>query len=128
MKSVFVILITIFFSSHSILSQELYIKDVTNINLDTVYSTIDLSLSTGTIYDHYENGMIKLLAVYSKGLKNGEIKKWHSNGQLIYKGYFINGNENGVFEEFDIYGKKVSKVKYKDGVILWEKDFTEKYR
>ena len=72
--------------------------------------------------------MIKLLAVYSKGLKNGEIKKWHSNGQLIYKGYFINGTKNGVFEEFDIYGKKLSKVKYKDDEILWEKDFTEKYR
>ena len=76
MRSVFVILITFFFTSPSIYSQELYIKDVTNINLDTVYSTVDLSLSTGTIYDHYENGMIKLLAVYSKGLKNGEIKKW----------------------------------------------------
>jgi antitoxin component YwqK of YwqJK toxin-antitoxin module len=128
MRSAFVILITFILLNPSIFSQELYIKDVTNLNLDTVYSTVDLNLSTGTIYDHYENGMIKLLVVYSKGLKNGEIKKWHSNGQLIYKGYFINGIENGVFEEFDIYGKKLSKVKYKDGVILWEIDFSEKYR
>ena len=71
--------------------------------------------------------MIKIYGEYKNGLKNGEFKKWHSNGQLIFKGNYINGLENGVFEEFDIYGKKISKIKYNEGIVLWEKDFTEKY-
>ena len=37
MRSAFVIFITFFFTSPSICSQELYIKDVTNINLGTNY-------------------------------------------------------------------------------------------
>ena len=61
-------------------------------------------------------------------LKMVNSKKWHSNGQLIFKRNYVNGSENGVFEEFDIYGKKISKIKYNDGIVLWEKDYTEKYR
>ena len=103
------------------------LKDVTNIEKDTIYSTKDISLITGLVLDHFENGMIKIYGEYKNGLKNGEFKKWHSNGQLIFKGNYINGSENGVFEEFDIYGKKTSKIKYKEGIVLWEKDYTEKY-
>ena len=35
--------------------------------------------------------------------------------------------ENDPLEKNDIYGKKLSKAKYKKDIILWEKDFTEKY-
>ena len=113
--------------STSIYSQNFMLKDVTNIEKDTIYSTKDISLITGLVLDHFENGMIKIYGEYKNGLKNGEFKKWHSNGQLIFKGNYINGSENGVFEEFDIYGKKTSKIKYKEGIVLWEKDYTEKY-
>lgn len=89
---------------------------------------IDLSEIDGTVFDHYENGVIKLLIEFKNGMKNGDYKKWHSNGQLVFKGYYVDGIENGVFEEFDIYGKKIIKIKYKEGIVLWEKDYTEKYR
>ena len=39
----------------------------------------------------------------------------------------IKGIKNGIFEEYDIYGNKISKIKYREGIVLWEKDFTEKY-
>ena len=126
-------MIKIFFFSISlifnltILSQEYPLIDVTNIDKDTVYSLVDISLINGIIFDHYENDGIKLLIEYKDGIKNGDYKKWHSNGQLIFKGAYINGTEYGIFEEFDIYGKKLSKTKYKEGIVLWEKDFTEKY-
>ena len=109
----------------SLLSQEYPIVDVTNIEKDTVYSLIDISLINGTVFDHYENGIIKLLIEFKDGIKNGDYKKWHSNGQLIYKGSYSNGIQDGVFEEFDVFGKKISKTKFKDGVILWAKDFTD---
>ena len=112
----------------SIFSQEYPLIDVTNIERDTVFSLIDLSEIDGTVFDHYENGVIKLLIEFKNGMKNGDYKKWHSNGQLIFKGYYVDGIENGVFEEFDIYGKKIIKIKYKEGIVLWEKDYTEKYR
>ena len=111
----------------SIFSQEFPLIDVTNIEKDTVYSLIDLSEIDGTVFDHYENGVIKLLIEFKNGIKNGDYKNWHSNGQLILKGYYVDGLENGVFEEFDIYGKKMTKIKYKEGIVLWEKDYTEKY-
>ena len=88
----------------------------------------DISLINGTVFDHYENGMIKLLIEFENGVKNGEFKKWYSNGQLIFSGNFIKDIKNGVFEEYDIYGKKLSKIKYKEGIILWEKDYSEKYQ
>ena len=107
------------------LSQEYPIVDVTNIEKDTVYSLIDISLINGKVFDHYENGIIKLLIEFKDGIKNGDYKKWHSNGQLKYKGSYSNGIQDGVFEEFDVFGRKISKTKYKDGVILWAKDFTD---
>ncbi len=123
----------IFFSflnllTHVFISQEYYLNDVTNLLKDTVYSTKDISLINGTVFDHYENGMIKLLIEFESGVKNGEFKKWYSNGQLIFSGNFIKGIKNGIFEEYDIYGKKLSKIKYKEGIILWEKDYSEKYQ
>lgn len=119
--------LTVFLSSVAY-SQNFLLKDVTNIEKDTIYSTEDLSLITGLVLDHFENGIIKIYGEYKNGLKNGEFKKWHSNGQLILKGNYVDGIENGVFEEFDIYGKKTLKIKYKEGIILWEKDYTGKYR
>ena len=97
---------TVFLSSVAY-SQNFLLKDVTNIEKDTIYSTEDLSLITGLVIDHFENGMIKIYGEYKNGLKNGEFKKWHSNGQLILKGNYVDGIENGVFEEFNIYGKNI---------------------
>ena len=119
-KIIFFSFLNIF--AHVFISQEYYLNDVTNLLKDTVYSTKDISLISGTVFDHYENGMTKLLIEFENGVKNGEFKKWYSNGQLIFSGNFIKGIKNGVFEEYDIYGKKLSKIKYKEGIILWEKD------
>ena len=63
-------MIKIFFFSISlvfnltILSQEYPLIDVTNIDKDTVYSLVDISLINGIIFDHYENDGIKLLIEY----------------------------------------------------------------
>ena len=126
-KSASIITLSIFLYS-TVYSQNFMLKDVTNVEKDTIYSTKDISLVTGLVLDYFENGMIKLYAEYKNGLKNGEFKKWHSNGQLIFKGNYIDGVKDGVYEEFDIYGKKILKIKYNEGIVLWEKDYTEKYR
>ena len=75
------ITLSIFLSS-TLYSQNFMLKDVTNVEKDTIYSTKDISLVSGLVLDHFENGMIKLYGEYKNGLKNGEFKKWHSNGQL----------------------------------------------
>ena len=108
-------------------SQNIPLNKVTNIERDTIYSKVDVGLVTGVVTDFFENGNIKIYAEFKDGLRNGEFKKWHSNGQIIYSGKFINGKKNGVFIKNDIYGKKLTRVKYKQDIILWEKDFTEKY-
>jgi antitoxin component YwqK of YwqJK toxin-antitoxin module len=115
------------FSSTLFYSQNIPLKKVTNIERDTIYSKVDVGLVTGVVTDFFENGNIKIYAEYKDGLRNGEFKKWHSNGQIIYSGKFINGKKNGIFIKNDIFGKKLSKVKYKQNIIIWEKDFTERY-
>ena len=117
----FILSLTLFYS------QNIPLNKVTNIERDTIYSKVDVGLVTGVVTDFFQNGNIKIYAEFKNGLRNGEFKKWHSNGQITYSGKFINGKKNGVFIKNDIYGKKLSKVKYKQGIILWEKDFTEKY-
>ena len=108
-------------------SQNIPLSKVTNIERDTIYSKVDVGLVTGVVTDFFENGNIKIYAEFKDGLRDGEYKEWFSNGQIIYSGEFINGKKNGVFIKNDIYGKKLSKIKYKLDIILWEKDFTEKY-
>ena len=115
------------FSSTLLYSQNIPLSKVTNIEKDTVYSKIDISLFSGIVTDFFENGNIKIYAEFKDGIKNGEFKEWHSNGQIIYSGEFINGKKNGVFEKNDIYGKKLTKTKYSLDIVLWEKDYTEKY-
>lgn len=117
----FILSFTLFYS------QNIPLNKVTNIERDTIYSKVDVGLVTGVVTDFFQNGNIKIYAEFKNGLRNGEFKKWHSNGQITYSGKFINGKKNGVFIKNDIYGKKLSKVKYKQDIILWEKDFTENY-
>ena len=114
-------------SSNLLYCQNIPLSKVTNIERDTVYSRIDVGLISGIVTDFFENGNNKIYAEFKDGLRNGEFKEWHSNGQIIYSGEFLNGKKNGVFEKNDIYGKKLSKTKYKLGIVLWEKDYTEKY-
>tara|TARA_B110001452_G_scaffold257853_1_gene252433 strand:+ start:2853 stop:3239 length:387 start_codon:yes stop_codon:yes gene_type:complete len=108
-------------------SQNIPLSKVTNIEKDTVYSKIDIGLISGIVTDFFKNGNIKIFIEFKDGLRNGEYKEWHSNGQIIYSGEFLNGKKNGVFEKNDIYGKKLTKIKYNQDIVLWEKDFTEKY-
>ena len=122
-----IFLLATIFSFTLFYSQNIPLNKVTNIERDTIYSKVDVGLVTGVVADFFENGNIKIYAEFKDGLRNGEFKKWHSNGQITYSGKFINGKKNGVFIKNDIYGKKLSKAKYKQGIILWEKDFTEKY-
>lgn len=119
--------LSLFFSFTLFYSQNIPLNKVTNIERDTIYSKVDVGLVTGVVTDFFQNGNIKIYAEFKDGLRNGEFKKWHSNGQITYSGKFINGKKNGVFIKNDIYGKKLSKAKYKQDIILWEKDFTERY-
>ena len=119
--------VTLILFSTPLYSQNIPLSKVTNIEKDTVYSKIDVGLISGVVTDFFENGNIKIYAEFKDGIRNGEFKEWHSNGQIIYSGKFINGKKNGVFEKNDIYGKKLSKTKYNLDIVLWEKDFTEKY-
>jgi antitoxin component YwqK of YwqJK toxin-antitoxin module len=120
-------LLALLFISNPFFSQNIPLSKVTNIEKDTVYSKIDVGLISGVVTDFFDNGNIKIYAEFKDGLKDGEFKKWHSNGQIIYSGDFVNGKKKGIFKENDIYGKKLSKIKYNLDIVLWEKDFTEKY-
>ena len=122
-----IIFFAITFSFTLFYCQNVPLSMVTNFERDTIYSKVDVGLVSGVVTDFFENGNIKIYAEFKDGLKNGEFKKWHSNGQIVYSGEFINGKKNGVFKTNDIFGKKLSKIKYKQDIILWEKDYTEKY-
>ena len=65
-------------------SQNIPLNKVTNIERDTIYSKVDVGLVTGLVTDFFQNGNIKIYAEFKDGLRNGEFKKWHSNGPVSY--------------------------------------------
>ena len=113
----------IFYSNKIVaVSQEYPIVERNKYEKDTVCSLIDISLINGKVFDHYENGIIKLLIEFKDGIKNGDYKKWHSNGQLIYKGSYSKWYPRWSFwKRFDVFGKKISKTKFKTVLFYRQK-------
>lgn len=100
---------------------------------------------------YYPNGQISMERVYSSGLENGLEKEYYEDGTLKQKGDFLNGKENGVWEmyhpngqlkqrtSFDkgkmdgesisyySTGKFRSTEKFKNGIVVKDKDNSKKY-
>jgi antitoxin component YwqK of YwqJK toxin-antitoxin module len=58
---------------------------------------------------YYSNGQLMFKGNYINGKQDGCWKNYHLNGQLFYKVSYINGKRNGFEEEYGVDGKLWSK-------------------
>jgi len=69
------------------------------------------------IYKKYdENGNLKLEGSNSKGKVNGEEKRYLPGNQLEWKGNYSKGVLKGTWTKYDQKGKKIEKIKFKEGI------------
>jgi antitoxin component YwqK of YwqJK toxin-antitoxin module len=71
---------------------------------------------TGQTFKKFTDGE-KVIAEWEGGLLHGNWEKYHSNGQIKWKGYYNHGKTNGRWEEYTRDGQLKSTVLYKDGII-----------
>jgi hypothetical protein len=55
---------------------------------------------------YYDNGQLMYKGNYVNGKQHGYWEKYFDNGQLCYKGNYVNGEEHGYWEEYYSNGNK----------------------
>jgi antitoxin component YwqK of YwqJK toxin-antitoxin module len=74
---------------------------------------------TGEIFVNYENGSLKFKGNYVEGQLNGIYEVYSENGQLEAKVIFRDGKENGLSEYYStLDGKLFSIGNYVDGILV----------
>jgi antitoxin component YwqK of YwqJK toxin-antitoxin module len=71
-------------------------------------------LFTGKACLFYLNGKRKSELPYFNGKLNGEVRYWHSNGNLSSISQYEAGIQNGVYQEWDSTGKVEVEGQYKN--------------
>ncbi|MCZ2100690.1 MAG: toxin-antitoxin system YwqK family antitoxin [Chitinophagales bacterium] len=70
------------------------------------------NVMTGTLIVYYPNGQIKEEVTMADNQENGPFQEYFQNGQLQWKGTYLNGdNEFGLLEEWDSLGNMVKRMK-----------------
>jgi len=63
-----------------------------------------------------------------QGFKHGPWEVYHGNGQLLYKGNYVDGKRHGLFEQYHPNGQLWYKVNYVNGKMhglnLWYNYYT----
>ena len=60
--------------------------------------------------------IVKDITPYNdNGKRHGYWEYYHYNGNLVFKGNFVNGNKHGYWEEYHSNGNLYSKGNYVDG-------------
>ena len=77
---------------------------------------------SGNTLDFYPNGQYKEVIYYKKGKPHGQKDRFYENGQLASTGNYIDGNEDGVWDRYDILGLKEN---YKDGKLKSKGNFKD---
>lgn len=52
----------------------------------------------------------------SEKIKDGPFEKFHENGQISQRGFYVNGKKDGIFQFYDIYGVLEKQETYVDGI------------
>jgi antitoxin component YwqK of YwqJK toxin-antitoxin module len=64
---------------------------------------------------YYLNGQLFFKGNFVNGKAHGYFEWYHSNGQLYFKGNFVNGEQHGYYEEHYTNGKLLYKGYYDMG-------------
>jgi antitoxin component YwqK of YwqJK toxin-antitoxin module len=96
-----------------------YNSDETTFHLfDTiVYVRSNMSVLNGTIVKFDSEKKKMLECRYVNGVKDGEIKVWCANGNLVLSANYKNGVPEGLFQWWYSNGKKKARCNYKKGLL-----------
>jgi antitoxin component YwqK of YwqJK toxin-antitoxin module len=96
-----------------------YNSDETTFHLfDTiVYVRSNMSVLNGTIVKFDSEKKKMLECRYVNGVKDGEIKVWCANGNLVLTANYKNGVPEGLFQWWYSNGKKKARCNYKNGLL-----------
>lgn len=73
---------------------------------------------TGEWKEYNENGSLKSIVHYDKGLQNGTSTIYFDNGKIKSLGEYKQGKEHGKFQEYEeSLHRLVSETTYKDGIL-----------
>ena len=64
------------------------------------------SLFTGITFEKFENGKLKKIDKYKKGLKDGFFFSWYENDQIRQEFYYLEGNKHGICKTWYKNGQK----------------------
>ena len=64
---------------------------------------------------YYGNGELSYKGNYVNGIRHGYWEDYYSNGQLCYKGNYVNGNRHGYWEYYHDNGQLCYKGNYENG-------------
>ena len=78
------------------------------------YKNTDLD---GIVKDYYENGKLKVEAVYAAGLRAGEARTYYESGVSRSVGVYKNNLQEGVFKTYDVNGRLAKEEMYVKGVL-----------
>jgi antitoxin component YwqK of YwqJK toxin-antitoxin module len=65
-----------------------------------------------------EDGTPEEVAIYKKGLRNGQFIQWHNNGRLAEVRNYKNGVLNGDFKSFNEKGEYIGNYEFCDGELI----------
>jgi len=71
---------------------------------------------TKTVTENYADGTVKSEVTMRGGMKNGEARYYYPNGKTEVLMNYSDDKLNGLYEKFDINGKKTEKTNYVDGL------------
>jgi antitoxin component YwqK of YwqJK toxin-antitoxin module len=71
---------------------------------------------TKTVTEKYPDGTIKSEVSMRGGLKNGEARYYYPNGKIEVRMQYADDQLNGLYEEFDVNGKKTEITTFADGL------------
>ena len=96
-----------------------YNSDETTFHLfDTlVYVRSNMSVLNGTIVKFDSEKKKMLECRYVSGIKDGELKVWCANGNLVLTANYKNGIPEGLFQWWYSNGKRKARCNYKKGLL-----------
>jgi antitoxin component YwqK of YwqJK toxin-antitoxin module len=75
----------------------------------------------GTLNLYRENGTLLRTIEVKNGSLNGICTYYYSTGQVLMQGKYLNDLQEGVWNEYDIFGKIITQPEYRKGeVISWD--------
>lgn len=120
-----------YYSFGQVLSKRFYMKDKLEGIYEEFYKNGQLHIKTNyknnvldgeyIVYHEYEFNpivQIKSKKFYSNGKKEGVFLEFDENGNKIKEGFYIKGKLEGEFFTYNKFGKILSKLVYKDGLLI----------